>query len=110
MGFEAEAALIERTSFKTKFLDYLTFGKPIFVWGPESCSAVRVAREFDSADVCTSSSEREAVAGLTSLARNPERQFTLVQKARAMYEDRFHPDKIHTGLVEKIRSLVNQRP
>jgi glycosyltransferase involved in cell wall biosynthesis len=110
MGFETDAALIERTSFKTKFLDYLTFSKPIFVWGPESCSAVRVAREFDSAEVSTSSSEREAVAGLLRLARNPERQFTLVEKARAMYEDRFHPDMIHAGLVEKIRSLVNQRP
>jgi glycosyltransferase involved in cell wall biosynthesis len=110
MGFEADAALIERTSFKTKFLDYLTFGKPIFVWGPEACSAVRVAREFDSAEVCTSSSEREAVVGLTSLAKNPDRQIALVEKARAMYESRFHPDKIHAGLVEKIRSLVNQRP
>lgn len=107
MGFDAEAALIERTSFKTKFLDYITFGKPIFVWGPASCSAVRAAREFDSAEVCTSSSEREAVAGLRGLAKNTERQIRLVAKARAMYEDRFHPDKIHAGLVEKIRSLVS---
>src|SRR5256885_7955894 len=39
---------------KTKFLDYLTFQKPIIVWGPEYSSAVRAAREFDAAECYTS--------------------------------------------------------
>src|SRR4029450_12281434 len=50
MGFGARCPQIEPTSFKTKFLDYLTFQKPIIVWGPQYCSAVRIAREFDAAE------------------------------------------------------------
>ncbi|MFM7373633.1 MAG: glycosyltransferase, partial [Chthoniobacterales bacterium] len=34
MGFGDDHAVVERTSFKTKFLDYLAFGRPILVWGP----------------------------------------------------------------------------
>jgi glycosyltransferase involved in cell wall biosynthesis len=108
MGFENEAALIERTSFKTKFLDYLVYGKPILVWGPEYCSAARVAREFDSAMVCTYPSEKEAVSALLSLACRPDRQIELIRNARSMYEDRFHPDKIHNAMVEKIHALVHK--
>ncbi len=109
MGFGPESALIERTSFKTKFLDYLTYGKPILVWGPDYCSAVRAAREFGSAQICTSDNSRDALEGLLTLARSPERQMELVECAREMYEDRFHPEKIHRGLVEKIEALTARR-
>ncbi len=55
-GLSEECALTERTSFKTKFLDYLSFEKPVVFWGPEYCSAVRYVREFNSAEICSSSS------------------------------------------------------
>jgi len=106
MGFGQESELTERTSFKTKFLDYLAFCKPIIVWGPEYCSAVRVAREFDSAEICTDADPSTVVSTLELLARSPERQRQLVAHAASMYEDRFHPDKIHAGFVLKMRQLV----
>src|SRR5690606_28103920 len=97
---------IESTSFKTKFLDYLTFEKPILVWGPEYCSAVRTAREFDSAEVCVSERAADAANKLCALKSNPDRQSRLVANARAMYLDRFHPDRLHQRLVEKIGGLL----
>lgn len=106
MGFEEHAALVERTSFKTKFLDYLVYQKPILVWGPEYCSAVRVAREFDSAETCSEPVATAMLANILSLKDSPQRQSVLVHNARAMYESRFHPDKIHSGLVTKIRETV----
>jgi len=106
MGFEAQAALVERTSFKTKFLDYLTYRKPIVVWGPAYCSAARVAREFDSAVVCADENEDSVIRTLMDLAARPERQRELVERARQMYEDRFHPDRIHGGLVRVIADAV----
>ena len=45
MSFEKEYELFMRTSFTTKFLDYVAFGKPVILWGPEYCGPVRVARE-----------------------------------------------------------------
>lgn len=106
MGFEERAALVERTSFKTKFLDYLSYQKPILVWGPEYCSATRVAQEFDSAEICPQADADKFLQTILSVAQNPERQSALVNNARRMYEDRFHPDRIHAGLVKVIKETI----
>lgn len=105
MGFGEDCAQVERTSFKTKFLDYLSFQRPILVWGPEYCSAVRVAREFDSAECITSPDPAGCVSAMERLAADPDRRAQLIVNARRMYEERFHPDKIHAGLVKKIHEL-----
>src|SRR5438270_7614358 len=54
MGFDESCAVIETTSFKSKFIDYLSFEKPIMLWGPSYSSAVFTASEFNSAEICTS--------------------------------------------------------
>ena len=51
MSFEKEHELFMRTSFTTKFLDYVAFGKPVILWGPEYCMPVRVARKHGGAAV-----------------------------------------------------------
>jgi glycosyltransferase involved in cell wall biosynthesis len=109
MGFGEECALVERTSFKTKFLDYLSFQRPILVWGPEYCSAVRVAREFESGECVTDESAEVCGQAIARLANDPERRSELIMNASKMYLDRFHPDRIHNGLVEKIRELIKNQ-
>lgn len=107
MGFGEDCAHVERTSFKTKFLDYLSFQRPILVWGPEYCSAVRVAREFDSAECVTDPSPRACRHAIDALAKDPDRRQDLIANAMKMYQDRFHPDQIHEGLVRQISSVVS---
>jgi len=109
MGFGESCAQVEHTSFKTKFLDYVSFQKPILVWGPDYCSAVRIAREFDSAECCTSADERACRAILEKLVNDPSRQLQLVTNARRMYEDRFNPDRIHNVLVQQFRTVISAR-
>jgi hypothetical protein len=109
MGFGDECAQTERTSFKTKFLDYLTFQKPIIIWGPEYCSAVRVAREFDAAECCASSDATACVATLHKVARDPERQKQLVVNAHRMYQSRFEPSRIHAVLLGECEKLVKRQ-
>jgi glycosyltransferase involved in cell wall biosynthesis len=109
MGFEERCAQVERTSFKTKFLDYLSYQKPILVWGPEYCSAARVAREFDSAEICAQPDAAAFLKKILDVRNAPERQAVLVHNARKMYEDRFHPDKIHAGLVRKIQETIENK-
>jgi glycosyltransferase involved in cell wall biosynthesis len=106
MGFENQCAQVERTSFKTKFLDYLSYQKPILVWGPEYCSAVRVAREFDSAEVCIEADAAPILRAILAVRNSPERQAMLVRNARQMYEDRFHPHRIHAAFVRRIEETV----
>src|SRR5918996_1727565 len=63
MSFEKKHKLFMRTSFTTKFLDYVAFGKPVILWGPEHCTPVRVARKHGGAAV-VSTDEAEAVISL----------------------------------------------
>ena len=109
MGFGNECAQIERTSFKTKFLDYLTFQKPIIVWGPEYSSAVRAAREFDAAECYTSPNAAGCITTLQNIARNSERQKQLVANARRMYQSRFEPSRIHAVLLRECEKLVRSQ-
>ena len=109
MGFGDECAQTERTSFKTKFLDYLIFQKPIVIWGPEYCSAVRVAREFDAAECYTSPDAAGCIATLDNVARNPERQKQLVANARRMYHSRFEPSRIHAVLLGECEKLIRRQ-
>ena len=51
MSFEKEHEVFMRTSFTTKFLDYVAFGKPVILWGPEYCEPVRVSRKHGGAAV-----------------------------------------------------------
>jgi hypothetical protein len=66
---------------------------------------VRVAREYDSAECVTDPAAAACTERISQLAANPIRRAQLIQNARRMYEDRFHPDTIHGGLVEKMRRL-----
>jgi hypothetical protein len=107
MGFGGANAQIERTSFKTKYLDYLSFERPILVWGPEYSSAVRTSREFDSAAICALPDAVKCLECLLVLSHDADRQAALLANARLMYEDRFHPDKIHQALVASCQKLVS---
>src|SRR5262249_60634845 len=65
MSFERKYELFTRTSFTTKFLDYVAFGKPVILWGPEYCTPVRVAiKPLGCAVVATSDSN-----GVVTLCR-----------------------------------------
>lgn len=106
MGFGEHARVVESTSFKTKFLDYLAFRRPILVWGPEYCTAVTVARQFDSAEIVTDPSPAACLDALHSLASNPERRKALITNAATMLDGDFHPSRIHQGLVDKLQALI----
>lgn len=105
MGFDSEIAQIERTSFKTKFLDYLTFRKPILLWGPEYCSAVKTAREFLSAEICTVNDPEQFIKVLYKVKEDTMLQEELVRNALTMYRERFNPDLLHAKLRQKIYDL-----
>lgn len=107
MGFDESCAQIERTSFKTKFLDYLTFQKPILLWGPDYCSAVSIAEEFDSAEVCTSHEPSDYLTTIEDVRGNYSRQQCLIKNAQRMYSNRFNPDTIHRQLVQKMKALAS---
>jgi glycosyltransferase involved in cell wall biosynthesis len=109
MSFEKEHELFMRTSFTTKFLDYVAFGKPVILWGPEYCAPVRVARNHGGAAiVCTD--EAEAVVSVCrQIAADPALNQRLSKEALQLHQTLFNPDRLQAVFVGEIEKLVAAR-
>ena len=109
MSFEKEHELFMRTSFTTKFLDYVAFGKPVILWGPEYCTPVRVARKHGGAAVVSSSDADAVVALSREIAANSELSKKLSHEAMQLHQTLFNPDRLQDIFVQKITELVDGR-
>ena len=107
MSFEKEHELFMRTSFTTKFLDYVSFGKPVILWGPEYCTPVRVAREHGGAAVVSTPDATEVVCLCREIAEDTELNEKLSKQALQLHQTLFNPDRLQDVFVQKITELVN---
>jgi len=107
MSFEKEHELFMRTSFTTKFLDYVSFGKPVILWGPEYCTPVRVAREHGGAAVVSAADATAVVCLCHQIARDTELKEKLLKQALQLHQTLFNPDRLQDIFVQKITGLVN---
>jgi glycosyltransferase involved in cell wall biosynthesis len=107
MSFEKEHELFMRTSFTTKFLDYVSFGKPVILWGPEYCTPVRVAREHGGAGVVSTADATAVVCLCREIARNTELNKKLSKQALRLHQTLFNPDRLQDVFVQKITELAN---
>ena len=105
MGFDSSAALIERTSFKTKFLDYLAFEKPILIWGPEYCTAIRTAREYDAAYCVTDPDPAAVIHAMREIADNQEIRDNLFHGASKAKLDKFNNEAAYLLLKSGLESI-----
>jgi hypothetical protein len=107
MSFEREHELFMRTSFTTKFLDYVAFGKPVILWGPEYCTPVRVAREHGGATVVTSEDPGAVVSLFRQIAAGTALNERLSKEALHLHQTLFNPDRLQDIFVQKITELFN---
>jgi hypothetical protein len=109
MSFEKEHELFMRTSFTTKFLDYVAFGKPVILWGPDYCTPVRVARKHGGAAVVSSSDADAVVALCRQIAANKVFNEKLSKEALHLHQTLFNPDRLQDVFVQEITELVDGR-
>lgn len=72
MRFDKPSKRFMMTSFPSKISHYLHLRKPIVIWGPEYCSAVTWARQYDCALVVTDPSPEalmESISAITDAQR-----------------------------------------
>ncbi|HEX3855987.1 MAG TPA: hypothetical protein VHY30_01680, partial [Verrucomicrobiae bacterium] len=105
MSFGRELELMMRTSFTTKFLEYVQFAKPVVVWGPEYCQPVRVARET-GAGLAVEKDEVEAVVKALESLRSSERWSELAQGAWSAANGVFSHERIHEVFCESIHAAL----
>src|SRR6266446_2063526 len=109
MSFEKEHELFMRTSFTTKFLDYVAFGKPVILWGPEYCTPVRVARKHGGAVVVNQDDADAIVSACRQIAHDAAWHKQLSQQARQLHQTLFNPDRLQEIFVGEIEKLVRSR-
>ena len=96
-----------RTSITTKFLDYVSFGKPVILWGPEYCTPVRVAREHGGAAVVSAADATAVVCLCQKIAGDTELNKKLSKQALQLHRTLFNPDRLQELFVRKITELTN---
>jgi hypothetical protein len=109
MSFEKEHELFMRTSFTTKFLDYVAFGKPIILWGPEYCTPVLFARRHGGAAVVSSSDAGAVVSLCGQIAGDAALSKKLSKEALHLHQTLLNPDRLHAIFVDEIEKIVAGR-
>src|SRR5215471_1549819 len=109
MSFEKEHELFMRTSFTTKFLDYVAFGKPVILWGPDYCTPVCVARKNGGAVVVNQNDPNAIASACRQIAGDALWREQLSQQARQLHQTLFNPDRLQGIFVGEIEKLVRNR-
>ena len=98
-----------RTSFTTKFLDYVAFGKPVILWGPEYCTPVRIACKNGGAAVVTESDPAAIVKLSRQMSKDVAWREQLSREAVHLHQTLFNPDRLQEIFVTEIEKLVRSR-
>jgi glycosyltransferase involved in cell wall biosynthesis len=106
MSFEKEHELFMRTSFNTKFLDYVKFGKPVILWGPEYCAPVQLARRHGGAVVVSTSEADAVIAVCRQIACDVTLNEKLSKEALQLHETLFNPNRLQEIFVSEIEKLA----
>jgi hypothetical protein len=109
MSFEKEHELFMRTSFTTKFLDYVAFERPIILWGPEYCTPVRIARKQGGAMVVTQNDPEAVISACRQIGHDAACREQLSQQASQLHQTLFDPDRLQKIFVSEIEKLVRGR-
>src|SRR6266540_4486171 len=109
MSFEKEHELFMRTSFTTKFLDYVSFGKPVILWGPEYCTPVRVARKHGGAAVVNENDPDAIISACRQIAGDPAWRQQLSQQARQLHHTLFSHERLQGIFVDEIEKVIRNR-
>jgi glycosyltransferase involved in cell wall biosynthesis len=105
MSFGRELELMMRTSFTTKFLEYVQFAKPVIVWGPGYCQPVRVAGET-GAGLPVEKDDVETVVKALECLCNPDQWRTLAQGAWSAANGIFSHERIHNAFRDSIYAAL----
>ena len=106
MSFEKPEQPFVQTSFTTKWLDYVPYSKPIFVWSPEYASASIFAKKHDCGVVVETDDAGSLKNSILDLANSPEQWTYYSKQARKVSDRVLNPESIHQLFVDQIKTTV----
>lgn len=96
MSFRIEDKNRMETSFPSKLIEYLKFGRPIVIWGPPYCSASTWAKANNAALVVDVEQAEVLLSKVTDLMRDSEEMKRLSSVARSISNSFFRPEEIQS--------------
>ena len=108
MSFDASMQRQMETSFPSKLVDYVQICKPVVIWGPEYCSAIRWARPMRSALCVTSPHPNDLVSALENLDREERQRLGNAAREAAMTD--FNADRIQSQFLAALRGAAARPP
>ncbi|MBD2280326.1 glycosyltransferase [Aphanizomenon flos-aquae] len=106
MSFDPALQRRMETSFPSKLPEYAQFGKPIVIWGPEYCSAIKWGREGDRALCVTDKNPSVLVSSLENFSQNlARREYYSCQARQAAAKD-FNPITIQQQFLDEVSNLI----
>jgi glycosyltransferase involved in cell wall biosynthesis len=106
MAFEPRLRRRMETSFPSKLIEFVQFRKPLIIWGPEYCSAIRWARQGSRAACVTDRDPAALRQVIESLATSPDEQQRLAAAAYLCAGTDFDPDRIQAQFMEVLRDAI----
>lgn len=106
MGFDPRMASIEGTSFKSKFAEYFQHGRPVIVWGPSWCTAVRHAHRERFALPVTSPDPGAVWQGCEALDAHPALATRCVEQGHRFFQIHMRAEVNVAKINSRLHDLV----
>jgi len=106
MVFDSTFRRRMETSFPSKLIEFAQFGKPLIIWGPDYCSAIRWGMDNSKAMCVTEPNAAAPVHALIKLGQDAATRAKLAIGASKAANTEFSPSKIQAHFRERIESLV----
>lgn len=110
MSFDPRLKKRMETSFPSKLVESLQFGKPVIIWGPEYCAAVQWARRRNACLCITTPDPKTALREMMELAADNGRQQQLMDAASQAVASDLKPDHIHNQFRDCLQRAIGNTP
>lgn len=107
MVFDSSKRRRMETSFPSKLIEFAQFGKPLVIWGPEYCSAVRWAQEGDKAICVTTPDPDRVIHKIFELQCKEDRIAEYLAKAQQSSNEEFDPEMIQREFCQTLKQIIS---
>lgn len=99
--------IISQTSFPSKLVSYMNYGRPIIFWAPPDSSLVKWARKHGASAVFDKQDPTELCEFVSRLNANVEQQKILIEESKKL-ASLFQPVEIHKTFCNAIEATINR--
>ncbi|HYW21516.1 MAG TPA: glycosyltransferase [Nodularia sp. (in: cyanobacteria)] len=108
MSFEKSEEIFMRTSFTTKWLDYVPYAKPVFVWTPEYSTACGFAKKYQSGISVIHDDPEVLLKVISETASNSMAWSSACEGSRRVAETVLNAEQIHHLFVERVTNVCQE--